>query len=99
MIQHLVAFKCLPGLPEDKLTEVIAKLNALKDSIPVVLSLSAGRNFVADPARSLGYEAGLAATFAGRESLAAYIEHPEHQNIVKILCQTMESWLVVDYEM
>jgi len=98
LIQHIVAFKTVPGLPEEKLAEAIDRLNALRDTVPTVLSLSAGRNFVTDPARSLGYNAGLVATFADRDALAAYIRHPAHQEVLKLLRETMESWLVIDYE-
>ncbi|HUW65443.1 MAG TPA: Dabb family protein [Spirochaetia bacterium] len=98
MIQHIVAFKFLPGLAEERLAEVVSKLNALAKSVPGVLSLSAGISFISDPARSLGYDVGLAATFADKESLSNYIKHPEHQAVLKLLRETMDSWLVIDYE-
>lgn len=98
MIQHIVAFRSLPELSEERLTEVVSKLNALAKSVPGVLSLSAGISFVSDPARSLGYDLGLAATFADKESLSNYIMHPEHQAVLKILRETMHPWVVIDYE-
>jgi len=96
VVEHVVCFKLKPEITEEQAQQFIERLRALKDLIPTVVDLSAGRNFA--PERAQGYTVGLVVRFKDREGLATYGPHPHHVPVKELVGQICESVLAVDYE-
>lgn len=77
MIKHIVAWRIADD--EDKAARAAAikeNLEALKDKIDVLIDIEVGININTTEAAS---DVVLVSTFASREDLETYIEHPEHK--------------------
>lgn len=77
MILHLVLFKLKPGVACDdpRLAEIEQAMASLPNQIPLIRDWRFGRNLTPD---AEAWDYGLAATFASREDLLAYFDHPAH---------------------
>lgn len=96
MVEHLVLFKLSPEATEEQKQQAIDGLKSLREKIPGILHLSAGRNF---SDRSQGYEIGLTVQFVDRAALDVYIPHPAHRECVdRFITPIKTDVIVVDYE-
>ncbi|MGQ9525808.1 MAG: Dabb family protein [Armatimonadota bacterium] len=97
MIEHIVLFKMKQGVTEQQRTDFIEALKALRDTVPGIRELTAGRNL--NEERGQGYEIALLVRFDSKEALDAYGPHPAHQDIVqKCVLPWCDSIIVADYE-
>jgi antibiotic biosynthesis monooxygenase (ABM) superfamily enzyme len=96
VVEHLVLLKPKPGTPDPALDELVGLLRGLRERVPGILSLEAGRNISPDRAR--GFAIGLHVRFPDRQALAAYGPHPEHQRVVQRIQELCDEVLVVDFE-
>ncbi|HEY8346170.1 MAG TPA: Dabb family protein [Symbiobacteriaceae bacterium] len=96
MVEHIVIFKMKPGTTPEQEQQLIEKLKALKDRIPSIVDLSAGRTFT--PERGQGFTVGLVVRFRDRAGLEEYQPHPEHVKVKEYIAQICESVLAIDYE-
>lgn len=94
LLEHIVLFKLRPETTEAGEEELIQRLRALKDLIPEIIDLSAGRN-IADPSR--GFSVGLVVRLRDEDALEAYRVHPAHKEVVKYIEAIAEERLAVDY--
>jgi hypothetical protein len=96
MVEHIVCFKMKPESTPEQAEALISLLRGLKETIPTVVDLSAGRTFTTD--RSQGYTIGVVVRFRDKEGLAVYGPHPTHQPVKDYVSQVCESVLAIDYE-
>jgi hypothetical protein len=75
MLDHVIAFRA--DLTPDGEDELFAKLRVLA-TIPGVLGFAVGKNH---GERSRGFDYCMRITFADRDALARYEEHPTHVEI------------------
>ncbi len=96
MIVHVVLFKLKPGVSKDdpRVRAAVADLAALKGRIDGIVDWEVGTNFTDRPIAS---DFVLYSTFASRESLSAYVPHPEHQAFVAKMREVAD-WTLADYE-
>ena len=96
MINHLVVFKFGPSTTEEQLDEVIKRLKALKEEIPGIEDIKAGRNF---SEKNKGFEVGLSVILTDQSALKIYSPHPEHQKVISYLKEVeLEDLIVIDFE-
>ena len=74
-VDHMVWFKFKPEVSEQRIAEHLKNLESLRDLVPGILALHTGKNFTD---RAQGFTHGLLVTFASKETLRAYAEHPQH---------------------
>lgn len=70
----MVWFKFKPGVSEQRIAEYPKNLEALSNLVPGILAWHNGWNFTD---RAQGFTHGLLVTFASKETLRAYAEHPQ----------------------
>lgn len=95
MIEHIVLFEMKPGIDAQKEEELIQRLLALKDKIPGIVDITAGKDF---SGRGGAYSIGLVVRMKDRETLQAYGPHPAHQEVVRFVEEVCASRVVIDYE-
>lgn len=81
---------------ERNLKELKAKLENLKQYISEILALETGKNISTRP---VAYDLVLITDFNSAEDLQNYLDHPEHQKILKFILDVTSNLAVVDYEM
>jgi hypothetical protein len=96
MVEHIVCFKLKPDATPEQEARLIEMLKGLKEKVPGIVDLSAGRTFT--PERGQGYTVGLVVRFRDKEALAAYGPHPNHVPVKEYAAQVCESTLAIDYE-
>ncbi|MFZ5815462.1 MAG: Dabb family protein [Bacillota bacterium] len=96
MVEHIVCFKLKPEATPEQEARLIEMLKALKQTVPGIVDLSAGRTFT--PERGHGYTVGLVVRFRDKEGPAAYGPHPNHLPVKEYVAQVCESTLAIDYE-
>lgn len=80
MIRHIVLIRFRPGVGEDAIAAIFADLAGIRDKVPGVLAIHAGRS--ESPERiERGYLHGFTVDFAGWDALAAYQAHPDHRSV------------------
>jgi hypothetical protein len=72
------------------------RLFALKEQIPIIISMEVGINAPSAPAGN--HDIVLVAEFKGFEDLRQYQQHPSHQELVDWLKDKREMRVAVDYE-
>jgi len=95
MIEHIVNFKLKPGITAEQEEHFLSLLREMKNTIPTVVELSAGRNF---SDRGQGYGIGLRVLLNDREGLAVYANHAGHQPVKDFVKEIADNLLVVDFE-
>lgn len=78
MIRHIVLIRFTPDLPEARINALWQELYAIRDKLPGLLAISAGRSESPEQIER-GYLHGFVADFADWAALAAYQAHPDHQ--------------------
>lgn len=96
VVEHIVCFKLKPEATPEQEQQLIDMLRKLKETVPGIVDLSAGRTF--SPERGQGFTVGLVVRFRDKEGLAVYGPHPNHQPVKDYVAQVCESVLAVDYE-
>lgn len=95
MIEHIVLIKVKPEF-EDKIDEICGALKGLKEKIPEIVEISAGRNF---SKRQQGFQVGLRSLFKSEDDLNTYSSHPAHVSLVEsLIAPAKEDVIALDYE-
>ena len=95
MIRHVAVFKWKPGFPDQKRTEWADRLRALPDTIDVLRSLTVGDDQLH---AQKSWDAAMVADVDTIDDLPGYLQHPEHQAIVRISAPHIEQLVTVDFE-
>lgn len=96
MVEHIVCFKLKPEITAEQEQEFLAALWKLKETVPGIVDLTAGRTFT--PERGQGFTVGLVVRFHDKEGLAVYGPHPNHQPVKEMVGRICDSVMAVDYE-
>ncbi len=96
VIRHFVAFKFKDEVTPAERAEVNAALVALKDQIPLIVSVEAGANNSPEQ-KNQGFTDGFLITFRNAADRDAYLVHPAHQAFLKIALPRIEDAFVFDY--
>lgn len=99
MIKHIVIWKlkdeALGATREENARQLKTRLEALRGRIPQIRALEVGLNV--KPSDAAG-DAVLYSEFDHLEDLAAYAEHPAHQEVLGFVRSIVSARTVVDYE-
>ncbi|MBU3067778.1 Dabb family protein [Nocardia sp. NEAU-G5] len=95
-LAHVVAFGFGDDLPEEIITALKEGLDALSSSLPGVVSYRHGRDLGLRPG-NVSY--AISAVFDGEDSLAAYLEHPDHLSLVEQLRPFVTSRSAVQFRL
>ena len=94
MIRHIVFFKLKEGLPPEEGDRLIDALKGLKAKISFVRELEVGRDVGKKPN---SYDIVLNTLFHTMDDVEAYAVHPDHVEVVKLVRETCQSSVKVDY--
>ena len=90
----------LKAFEEAERKQKVLELKGMPDSMKAVINElkyhETGINF---SSRDVAFDSVLITQFSSVEDLKAYIQHPEHQKVVKYLDTIKEKTAVVDYEL
>jgi hypothetical protein len=96
-VEHIVLFRMKEGATEEQGQAMCRALNTLKEDIPGVLEVLAGKNET--PRTGGGYEYVLVVRLRDRAALAAYGPHPAHQRIIREVIEPISSErIAIDYD-
>lgn len=93
MIRHIVLFKMKPEAA-NKMEELAQALRGLPNKIDCIEEFEAGVDIVGT---SNSFDVGLNSTFASRENLDTYRDHPEHVKVVAFIKEICSDTVKVDY--
>lgn len=93
-VEHIVWIKFNEGVSEERANEHIANLLTLKDRVPGVTRVTAGKNFTE---RSKGFTHALVVTLEDKAALDAYLPHPEHVAVAAPMKAEAEL-MAIDFE-
>ena len=94
MLTHIVCWKYKAEITEQAREEHRARLRALPDIIPNILSFSVGADILH---LERSFDTGLVAVYPDREALDFYTEHPEHQAVASLGKHIAERVVSVDF--
>ena len=94
MLTHIVCWKYKPETTEERRAEHIARLRALPEVIPNILSFAVGRDVLG---LERSFDTGLVATYPDRAALDFYTDHPDHQEVAALGKQIAERVVSVDF--
>mmetsp|Transcript_8518 Transcript_8518/g.35543 ORF Transcript_8518/g.35543 Transcript_8518/m.35543 type:complete len:98 (-) Transcript_8518:208-501(-) len=95
MLEHIVFIKFKEGTPAEAIDEIVAMARALKEKIPGIIDMTAGKNITN---RSQGFQFALVARMENRETLDVYAPHEAHQAMVAKISVYKEDLIAIDYE-
>src|SRR5688572_27764316 len=96
-VEHIVLFRMKEGVTEEQGLAMCRALNTLKQDIPGVQEVLAGKNET--PRTGGGYDYALVVRLRDRETLAAYGPHPAHQRLIKEVIEPISSQrIAIDYD-
>ena len=95
MLTHIVCWKYKPETSEEQRADHIAKLRALPDVIPNIISFNVGRDILH---LERSFDTGLVAVYPDRAALDFYTDHPQHQKVAALGKQIAEKAVSVDFE-
>ena len=98
MIKHVVLFKLKSFETEEekqtKELEIKKALLDLKEKIEVLKSVEVGINANTDE----DFNIALTTAFGNFEDLETYAKHPDHQSVIPLIREVLESRACTDYE-
>ncbi len=101
MITHLVLLKIRKDVPQTQIARVFAALAGLKKSIRGIISFSSGA-YSSPEGLQRGFTHAFCMTFENAAARDAYLPHPEHEKVKKIVLEVLEGGLdgviAFDYE-
>lgn len=99
MIKHIVVWRLKDealGVPKaENLATMKAAIEALRYSVPGVVSLEVGLDIGASPD---SWDIVIYSEFANREALDVYQAHPEHVKVKDLIAEMRELRAAIDYE-
>ena len=94
MLTHIVCWKYKPETTTDQREDHIARLRALPEVIPNILSFSVGADILH---LERSFDTGLVAFYPDRAALDFYSDHPDHQAVAALGKQIAEKVVSVDF--
>jgi hypothetical protein len=94
MLTHIVCWKYKAETTEEQRADHIARLRALPEVIPNIVSFGVGRDILH---LERSFDTGLVTVFPDRAALDFYTEHPRHQEVAALGKQIAEKVVSVDF--
>ena len=94
MLTHIVCWKYKTETSEQEREEHVAKLRALPNVIPNILSFNVGRDILQF---ERSFDTGLVAVYPDRAALDFYTDHPAHQEVATMGKRIAERVVSVDF--
>ena len=94
MLTHIVCWKYKAETSDAERAEHVAKLRALPNVIPNILSFTVGRDILH---LERSFDTGLVAVYPDRAALDFYTVHPEHQEVAALGKLIAERVVSVDF--
>ena len=95
-LQHVVCFKFKPTATAQDIQKVEQAFQALKQKIPLIVSLEWGTN-VSKENKDKGFTHCFLLTFKSEQDRDAYIVHPEHKAFGKLVGPLLDDVFVIDF--
>jgi len=95
MINHVVLAKFKPGIGQADIEELERMLDDLPNKVTEIHTYEFGQDLI-HSAKS--YDFAIVALFANLETLDRYLTHPQHLPVVKIIQESCENVVTVDFE-
>lgn len=95
MLTHIVCWKYKPETTAAERADHVARLRALRDVIPNIVSSDVGGDILH---LERSFDTGLVAVYPDREALDFYTEHPEHQKVAAFGKQIAKKIVSVDFQ-
>jgi len=96
LLRHVVLFKFKDGTAAEQIQAVVDAFAALPGKIDAIADFECGTD-VSVEGKSDGFTHGFVVTFRNEAGRAAYLPHPAHQELVKLVGPCAEKVLVFDY--
>ena len=96
LLRHIVLYKFKDELSPQQVQEVIDAFAALPKKIDVIAGFEHGKN-VSPEGKSEGLTHCFVVSFRSEQDRDAYLEHPAHQEYVKLVRDRREKVVVFDY--
>jgi hypothetical protein len=96
VLRHIVLYKFKDDLKPVQLQEVIDTFAGLKGKIETIIGFEYGTN-VSTEGKSEGLTHSFMVTFRDEKGLQTYLNHPAHQDYVKVVRDRREKVIVFDY--
>ena len=94
MIAHVVLLEPRPETSDEELAAVLERVRALREVIPSIVAIAAGRNLSASHG---GFTYGVLMHFVDEAHLEAHHPHPAHVAVVEDLERLCEQ--IVDFDL
>ena len=94
MLTHIVCWKYKAETSEEEIADHVARLRALPEVIPNIVSFSVGRDILH---LERSFDTGLVAVYPDRAALDFYTDHPKHQEVAALGKQIAEKVVSVDF--
>lgn len=96
VLYHVVSLKFKPDAKPEQIKAVEQAFAALKTKIPGITSMHWGTN-VSPEKHDKGFTHCFVVTFANEKDRDAYLPHPEHKALGKVLGPVMADVIVIDF--
>ena len=96
VLRHMVLYKFKDGLEPAEIKEVVDAFAALPAKIDTIVGFEHGTN-VSQEGKSDGFTHCFVVSFRNEQGLATYLDHPAHQDYVKVVRDRREKVVVFDY--
>ena len=94
MLTHIVCWKYKAETTAEERAAHIARLRALPDLIPNIVSFNVGSDILQ---LDRSFDTGLVSVYPDREALDVYTDHPAHQEVAAFGKQIAEKVISVDF--
>lgn len=94
MLTHIVCWKYKAETTADQRADHIARLRALPELIPNIVSFNVGSDILQ---LERSFDTGLVAVYPDREALDVYTDHPAHQEVAAFGKQIADKVVSVDF--
>jgi Stress responsive A/B Barrel Domain len=95
MVTHVVLLQPKPEVPGNEITTALVHVQALQDTIPVIVDVRVGKNM---SNYNQGYTYGFVMKFVDVEHLKLYALHPAHQIVSQELQRICQKIIDFDIE-
>ena len=94
MLTHIVCWKYKDETTEEQRADHIARLQALPEVIPKIVSFSVGSDILH---LDRSFDTGLVAVYQDRAGLDLYTDHPAHQEVAALGKEIAQHVVSVDF--
>ncbi len=96
-IKHVVLLKVKPGASEEQVQQAFRELRGLKELVPGLTDFQGGP-YSSPEGLNQGYSHGFIMTFEDAASRDAYLPHPEHERVKRVVNPLVESVIAFDFQ-